>query len=345
MKKYRRRTHLNDSVTAGTYRWTSILEASTHLWLRMKLEALDCGPEDWTCMAPHSLLAATSPLPAELTQPAPLLSPLLPYQPSSSSALLSRGLASPIASSLSLGSQGNFSGFSSSLPNSFLHRPKQSASHPVPPLASRLPPPLLSSPQSLRIRVIPPLFIRAISASQPTSERGSHPDSQFFPWQQHQPANTHAVQSWLFAAVATAGVSRQQAPAPAQPALALSGLRSRGCWGAVREPLGGKSPRWYHAARHPAQLRRVQVGVGGGSFSSIALCDFSFSRLAPSATSISYLLSLTWSLPLSSARGSLPSPSQLLALLLSVCLSTRSHSLYFQLAIHPPNSSLSLSPK
>lgn len=229
-------------------------------------------------MAPHSLLAATSPLPAELTQPAPLLSPLLPYQPSSSSALLSRGLASPIASSLSLGSQGNFSGFSSSLPNSFLHRPKQSASHPVPPLASRLPPPLLSSPQSLRIRVIPPLFIRAISASQPTSERGSHPDSQFFPWQQHQPANTHAVQSWLFAAVATAGVSRQQAPAPAQPALALSGLRSRGCWGAVREPLGGKSPRWYHAARHPAQLRRVQVGVGG--VPSLLLLSVTFLSLA-----------------------------------------------------------------
>ncbi|KAI3363597.1 hypothetical protein L3Q82_001229 [Scortum barcoo] len=42
------------------------------------------------------------------------------------------------------------------------------------------------------------------------------------------------VQSWLFAAVATAGVSRQQALAPAQPALALSGLRGGGCWGAVR---------------------------------------------------------------------------------------------------------------
>lgn len=68
--------HLNDSVTAGTYQWISILEPSPHLWLRMKQEDLDCDPEDWICMAPHSLLAA------ELTQPALLLSFLPPYQPS-----------------------------------------------------------------------------------------------------------------------------------------------------------------------------------------------------------------------------------------------------------------------
>ncbi|CAB1444853.1 unnamed protein product [Pleuronectes platessa] len=47
----------------------------------MKLEALDCGPEDWICMSPHSPLAATSPLPAELTQPAPLVASPLPASP------------------------------------------------------------------------------------------------------------------------------------------------------------------------------------------------------------------------------------------------------------------------
>lgn len=38
------------TMTAGTYRWISILAARTHLWLRMKLDA-----EDWICMASRSL--------------------------------------------------------------------------------------------------------------------------------------------------------------------------------------------------------------------------------------------------------------------------------------------------
>ena len=78
----------------GTYRLISILEASTHLWLRMKLEALDWGPEDWICMAPNSLLAATSPFLAELQLPNQPHSLLLPYQSFPSLALPSQSLVS-----------------------------------------------------------------------------------------------------------------------------------------------------------------------------------------------------------------------------------------------------------
>lgn len=49
----------------------------------MKLKALDCGPEECICMSPHSLPAANPPsLPAELSQPASLLSSHFTHKPS-----------------------------------------------------------------------------------------------------------------------------------------------------------------------------------------------------------------------------------------------------------------------
>lgn len=72
------RTPRKPRSAAGTYRWSSILEASTHLWLRIKVEASDCGPEDWICMAPRSQTAATSSFSVVQTQPAPLVAPELP---------------------------------------------------------------------------------------------------------------------------------------------------------------------------------------------------------------------------------------------------------------------------
>lgn len=155
---------------------------------------------------------------------APLLSPLLPHQPSPSSAV--SGSRLPPSLPLFHTVAKVISGSSPSLTNGFLHHPKQSPlvgpSHPQPPT---------SSPHSPRIRVIPPVFIRAMSASQPASERAIQTVSQlcFSHGSGTSQQNAHTVQSWLFAAVATAGVSRQQAPAPAQPTLALSGLRGGGC--------------------------------------------------------------------------------------------------------------------
>lgn len=152
-------------------------------------------------------------------------------------------------------------------------------SHPQPPTSS----PLLSSkpPYQGDSSLIHTCDISK-SASKQASERGNHPDSQpavFFPMAA-APASKH-IQSWLFAAVATAEVSRQQAPA--QPALALSGLRGGGCWGAVRGEITAV------VSRSPA-LSSAQEGSsrggGGGSFSSIALCHF----LSPGSLCYIYLI-------------------------------------------------------
>lgn len=142
----------------------------------MKLEALDYGPEDWISLDPQSLLAATSPLPAE---PAPLLSPFLPYQPPLPQLSCLR-VSSLLASSPSIGSQGNLSGFAPSPPSSFLHHPKQIASNPVPPQppTAFLPPPSKPPYQG------DSFLVHTCDVSQQASERGSHPNSQsavFFP--------------------------------------------------------------------------------------------------------------------------------------------------------------------
>lgn len=122
----------------------------------------------------------------------------------------------------------------------------------------------------------------------------------FFPWKQHQPANTQG------SILAFPPPWRQQGY-PGNRLLHSPILRFLGSVAeAVVELLGRESLWWDHAA----WLSSAQEGSsrgGGGSFSSIVLCHISLSCLAPSATSNSYLLSRTWSLPLSSARSSVPS--------------------------------------
>lgn len=103
-------------------------------------------------------------------------------------------------------------------------------SHPKPSLSH--PPPSCSA-QSPRFRVIPPLFICAVSASQAASSAHSQP-AVFFPRQ-------HA--SIL---ASTAGVSRQQAPDPALPGFPR------------RRELRGKSLRWCHTASDSAQVSRFK---------------------------------------------------------------------------------------
>lgn len=206
-------------------------------------------------MAPHSQLAATSPLPAELTQPAPIVT--VPSTSLSFPWLSCLRVSSTPASSLSLGSQGNRSSFSPYLPSSFLHHPKQGASHLFRPPASHL---LSSKPP---YQGDSSLIHMCMAAREPASEHAREPFRQsascVFPMAV-APASkhTHTVQSWLFAAVATAGVSRQQDPAPAQPTPAFSELRGEGCWGAVS---GGKSPRRYHAAWHGSAQEGSSRGV------------------------------------------------------------------------------------
>lgn len=170
----------------------------------------------------------------------------------------------------------------------------------------------------------PYAYMRRQQVSQQVGKQGNRINSQpavFFPWQRHQPANTRTLRSWLFAAVATAGVSRQQAPAPAQPTPAL--LWKRLLW---RNPHGGIQQ--FTAA----QLRRLQAGAGAWreiSFTSVALLP-----LAASATSISYLLSLTWS-PLLSSTPPLP--------LYFISVTIHTHSLSHHIPTHP--TLLSHSPK
>ena len=308
------------SMTDGTYRWSSILGSSAHLWLRMKLEALDCGPEDWICTSPHSLLSATSP-PACWANPA---SSTRCFSPTSLSLpwLPSLRLSTALASSLSLREVISLVSLPAYQTAFFIIQSRVPASDPLPPTYSS---------QSPSVRVIPPLFIRAWKrGSQQASARGSHSDSQpavIFPWQRHQPANTytHALPVLAFCRRGNGiGVSRQQDPASAQLAPASSELQGEGCEGAG---WGGKTLRWYHTAWHGSaqegSSRDVRWEARGVSFSSLPLRQFSFSGLAPAATSVS---SLTWSLSLSCACGSLPSfpPSQLLAPLLSARRSARS---------------------
>lgn len=166
----------------------------------------------------------------------------------------------------------------------------------------------------------PYAYMRRQQVSQQVGKRGNRLNSQpavFFPWQRHQPANTRTLWSWLFAAVATAEVSRQQAPAQPTPAL----LWKRLLW---RNPHGGIQQ--FTAA----QFRRLQAGAGAWrevSFTSVALLP-----LAASATSISYLLSLTWSPLLSSTP---PLPLYFIAVTI--------HTLPLSPYTHPPTSALSLS--
>lgn len=104
-------------------------------------------------------------------------------------------------------------------------------SHPEPSFSH---PPPSTSAQSPRFRVIPPLFICAVSASQAASSAHSQPVAVFFPRQ-------HA--SIL---ASTAGVSRQQAPDPALPGFPR------------RRELRGKSLRWCHTASDSAQVSRFK---------------------------------------------------------------------------------------
>lgn len=126
----------------------------------------------------------------------------------------------------------------------------------------------------------PYAYMRRQQVSQQVGKRGNRLNSQpavFFPWQRHQPANTRTLWSWLFAAVATAEVSRQQAPAQPTPAL----LWKRLLW---RNPHDGIQQ--FTAA----QFRRLQAGAGAWrevSFTSVALLP-----LAASATSHTFCLSL-----------------------------------------------------
>lgn len=117
-------------------------------------------------------------------------------------------------------------------------------------------------------------LLHMCDVSESASERWRHADSQpavFFPWQQQQHASILV-------------------PQQGYPGNRLLILR---LWAPWRRELGGN-----HCGdiTQPgsAQVRRIQVGLEGvgESFLSLALCHFSSSRLAPSATSISYLLSL-----------------------------------------------------
>lgn len=247
--------------------------------------------------------------------PSPLSSPLLPAFHFLSSPVS----GSPPAASPSVGSQGNLAGFSPSLPNSFLHHPRQRASQPVPPPASHL---LCSKPPYKGDSFL----IHMCDVSESASERGSREDSRpavFLPWQQHQPAN--AVQSWLRAAVATAGVSRQQAPAPPQPSCSCT------LWAPWRRLLASCLGEITAVVSHSsAQLSsgRVQEGMGGLLLFYCSVTFLSLAWLPVLHRSHTFCLSLDLSLfhlPVAPS----PPPSQLHALLLSVWLSTHSHSFYF----------------
>lgn len=311
-------------MTAGTYRWISILEGSTHHWLRMKQEAVDCGPEDWICMAPRSLLAAISLLSAELIPPAPLVTSPPPR-------LACVSVWFPLASSLSLCSQ-----FLSTSPLCTKQLSSKQGTSQTP-----LPAPLLQSP---RISKNPSLFKCALSASQQARERMSYPDSQpvvLFSWQLQNPANAHGS----VLAFCRRGSSRSiQATGSCSNTTHSSAL-----WTPQQRLLERKSPWWCRTAWHVSAQEGSSRGVcvcgwvgarvsNSNPFPSVVQrSHFSFSCLPPSATSISYLLSLTWALPLWSACGSL---SFLLALLLSVTVHALVLSLYFWLAKNPANSSV-----
>lgn len=89
--------------------------------------------------------------------------------------------------------------------------------------------------------------------------------------------HTRALRSWLFSAVATAGVSRQQAPAPAQPAL----------WAPWRRLLG--SCEEGNHCGGTAQLSSEGFKYGWGGFSSLLLlCHYSL--LLPGSLCYIYLI-------------------------------------------------------
>lgn len=212
------------------------------------------------------------------------------HQPPPASALQSQGLLSfslcSVAKGISLLSL-------TSLPNSF-HHPKQSDSRPTPCL-----PPL--SPQSPRIRVIPSLFIRVMSASQPVRD----PANKREPSRQSAscvspmaaaPASKHTHRSIL--ASRRRGDSRGIQATGSCSSTARSYALLASCWRAV----GGKSPRRYPSSAQKGSSR------GGGGFLLFSLRFDSLPSLAlPPLLLLSHTFRLSLDLPpLSSAHGSLP---------------------------------------
>lgn len=176
----------------------------------------------------------------------------------------------PLASSLSLGRQGNLCFLSLSTKQLSSSSKAECQSHPQPPT---------SSAQSPRIREIPSLFIRAMSASQPASDGAMQTVSQLCfshgsstSQKTHAPFNPGVLPPW-----------RQQRY-PGNRLLLLHSPLVRSL-GSVAEAVRGEMTAV--VLRSPARHSSAQ------SFCPIALCHCCFSRLAPSATSISYLLSPT----------------------------------------------------
>lgn len=182
-----------------------------------------------------------------------------------------------------------------------------------------------------------------MSASQPASEKAREPSRQsascVFPMAAAPASkNTHTRGSILY--YRRCGDSRGIQATGSCSCTA----RSRTLWApwleAGGELLGGKSPRWYHAARLSSG-RLKDVG-GGMSPSLLSLSESPF-FLSPGSLRYIYLTPFVSHLISPSFICSPLPPSQLLTLLLSVCETLHALALSLFLTRHTPTRLISLS--